>query len=281
MDIFNGQLKTETSRVRSCSIETIFSSGTNKIRFYSNKCHLNQSTPILHPAYYIDNPFVLNYLNVRLSMRQSSELDRNIILAIRNAKYEQSADKMVDIFDSVANKKKLDDVRDIIKKAYIGNTVIKNGMYFYHEGSSDIDFRNISTGLKSFALIERLLESGKLKTKDVLILDEPEIHLHPDWQLVYAELIVVLQKVFDLTILLVTHSFHFLEAIRFYMDKYEIAERGNFYIPKPIDGGFMFTNSDDNLQKMMESLSNATFRLEDMKFDYNMERQNGTKEDTE
>ena len=128
MDIFNGQLKTETSRVRSCSIETIFSSGTNKIRFYSNKCHLNQSTPILHPAYYIDNPFVLNYLNVRLSMRQSSELDRNIILAIRNAKYEQSADKMVDIFDSVANKKKLDDVRDIIKKAYIGNTVIKNGM---------------------------------------------------------------------------------------------------------------------------------------------------------
>ena len=92
-------------------------------------------------------------------------------------------------------------------------------------------------------VVERLLESGKLKTKDVLILDEPEIHLHPDWQLVYAELIVVLQKVFDLTILLVTHSFHFLEAIRFYMDKYEIAERGNFYIPKPIDGGFMFTNS--------------------------------------
>lgn len=282
MDIFNGQLKNESANKRVGSIQTIFRNGTNTIKFYTNKCTLNQETPILHPAYYIDNPFVINYLNSnRINLMYLGELERNVVDAIFNAEVEQSADKMVDIFDTVANKKKLDDIRNIIKRAFNGNTVIKNGMYFYHEDITDIDFRNISTGLKSFALIERLLESGKLKPKDVLILDEPEIHLHPDWQLVYAELIVVLQKVFDLTILLVTHSFHFLESISFFMDKYDIANRGNYYIPTPVEGGYSFVDSEDNIKKIMKSLSQATFKLSDMKFDYDMERQNGTEEDTE
>ena len=39
-----------------------------------------------------------------------------------------------------------------------------------------------------------------MKNKDVVILDEPEIHLHPQWQIAYAELIVLLQKQFDLSV---------------------------------------------------------------------------------
>lgn len=43
-------------------------------------------------------------------------------------------------------------------------------------------------------MTETLLEGGVLRKKDILILDEPEIHLHSEWQIIYAELIVVLQK---------------------------------------------------------------------------------------
>ena len=49
-----------------------------------------------------------------------------------------------------------------------------------------LSVHNLSTGIKSFAILKILLEKGCLKDKDVLILDEPEIHLHPQWQIVYA-----------------------------------------------------------------------------------------------
>ncbi len=281
MDIFNQQLKTENVSAKTAFVKTIFRNGINSVRFYQKKCVLKQEVPIMHHAYYIDNPFVLDYLNSHLSFRLLDELDRNVINTIQEAQREQSANKMVDIFDSVANKEKLDTVREILKRAYSGDTIIKNGVYFYHEGSRDIDFRNISTGLKTFALIERLLESGKLKPKDVLILDEPEIHLHPEWQLIYAELIVLLQKVFDLTILIVTHSFHFFESLLFFVDKHGISERGNYYIPRETPEGFEISSSENSIHEMMKSLSNPTFELTDMKFEYEMEQDNGSKKDSE
>ena len=282
MDIFNNQLGTEGIGSKASSVVTNFKNGTNSIHFYPKECTLKQEVPILHRAYYIDNPFVLNYLNgARVNLRYLNELDRNVIDTIRGAQVEQAADKMVDIFDTVANKEKLNSIKEIIKRAFTGNTIIKNGVYFYHEGSSDIDFRNLSTGLKAFALIERLLESGKLKPKDVLILDEPEIHLHPEWQLIYAELIVLLQKVFDLTILIVTHSFHFLESLQFFINKHGISESGNYYIPRKTTEGFEISFSEDNFHEMMKSLSNATFELTDMKFEYELEQDNGSKKDSE
>ena len=67
-------------------------------------------------------------------------------------------------------------------------------------------------GIKAFTIIRTLLEKGEIHEKDVMVLDEPEIHLHPEWQLIYAELIVLLEKYLHLTILITTHSPYFLEA---------------------------------------------------------------------
>ena len=152
------------------------------------------------------------------------------------------------------NKKELDEIRKVLKRAYAGDTVISHGKYYYSENGVDFDFRNISAGLKSFALIERMLETGVLKKKDILILDEPEIHLHSEWQIIYAELIVALQKYFDLTILIVTHSFQFLESLNFFMKKYGISEKGNYYIPKQTEKGVIIEDNDSNLSDMRKSL---------------------------
>lgn len=281
MDVFNGQIRNENSGARQRGfVETIFKNGTNKISFYTSKCLLNQQVPIVHCAYYINSPFVIDYLNsTRWRTFLLSELDRNIIDVVNSAHMEQSYDKMTDIFDAVANKDKLDEIKGLLNRAYNGRTIKKNGLYFYNDGNSDIEFRNLSTGLKSFALIERLLQSGKLKNKDVLILDEPEIHLHPEWQLVYAELIVLLQKTFDLTVLLVTHSFHFLEALNFFMYKYNITHRGNFYTTQQSKNGFIISETDNALQDLMKNLSEPSFKLADWKFELEMEQNNETKTD--
>jgi len=100
----------------------------------------------------------------------------------------------------------------------------KNSKFVYRKNGEDIDLKNLSTGLKTFAIIKMLLQNGTLEENGTIILDEPEIHLHPEWQLKFAELIVLLQKEFKMHILLTTHSPYFLKAVQVYSKsiKYQI-----------------------------------------------------------
>lgn len=264
-NVMNGQIKKADSQNRKCQVIAEFKDGKNVLNFTAEKCKIEQGCPILHNAYYINSPFALDCLNEHISFRYGiSLMDRNVINAIQNAQAAINEDSMTNILDSVINKSDLDDVRKVLKKAYSGNTKITNGKYYYSDDGLDFDIRNISAGLKSFALIERMLETGVLKRKDVLILDEPEIHLHSEWQIIYAELIVILQKKFDLTILLVTHSFQFLESLNFFMKTYDITDRGNYYIPTKSDDGMVLADRDGNLNQIKKNLKSGAFTLADM-----------------
>lgn len=125
-------------------------------------------------------------------------------------KYEESIDN---IFDTVYAKEKISEIMRIVNDIIPGKIASKGGKWTLSSDYLDnpVDFYNLSAGLKSFVVLKMLIEKGILKEKDVLILDEPEIHLHPDWQLKYAEIIVLLQKMFDLNIVVTTHSRDFLE----------------------------------------------------------------------
>ncbi|WP_353652650.1 MULTISPECIES: AAA family ATPase [Clostridia] len=63
-----------------------------------------------------------------------------------------------------------------------------------------------------------------------MVLDEPEIHLHPQWQIAYAELLVLLQKKFDLSVVVTTHSPYFVDAINLFSCKYNTDNNVNYYI---------------------------------------------------
>lgn len=276
-NVMNGQVKNAYSSSSShCLISGEFKDFTNTIKIRKQNCICELGEPIEHSAYYINTPFSLDSLNEhRMAIFGSNHMSRNIVDAILQAQAEINEDSMTNILDTVLNKKELDDVRSIIKKAYSGDTIIDHGRYFYIENGIPFDFRNISAGLKSFAIIERLLETGVLKKKDILILDEPEIHLHSEWQIIYAELIVILQKTFDLTILLVTHSFQFLESLNFFMKKYGIWDKGNYYMPESNEKGIIMKSFDNNSDELKRNLSTGTFKIADLEFEFDMEQQNG------
>ncbi|MBR5512783.1 MAG: ATP-binding protein [Ruminococcus sp.] len=265
-NVMNGQVKRLKSANGRCTIKAEIKSKTHELKFTNQKCNCDIKDPIAHKAYYINSPYVLDYLNNDLlDISTLSILERNVIEAIKQAKTELNADSTSKILDAVSNKNDLEEIEKVLKKAYKGETKIDNGLYVYEdENGIQFDFRNISAGLKAFALIERLLKGGVLKKKDVLILDEPEIHLHSEWQIYYAELIVALQKKFDLTILLVTHSFQFLESLNFFMKTYGISDRGNYYIPEETKNGCDMKHSENNLNEMKKSLKSGMYTLADM-----------------
>lgn len=102
------------------------------------------------------------------------------------------------------------------------------GFEFKSDGYS-LNISNLATGTKLFAIMKMLISKGILDNDTMLILDEPESHLHPEWQNKFAELLVLLVKDVNCRILLTTHSPNFLLAIEAFMYKHNIVDRCNFY----------------------------------------------------
>lgn len=125
------------------------------------------------------------------------------------------------------------------------------------EWKEPLSIKNLSTGLKAFVVLKMLLESNQLKDKDVLILDEPEIHLHPTWQLKYAELIVLLQKEFDLSIVITTHSNFFLDAIETYTKKYEVQNELHLYLAEQKEDGVEMLDVTNNSEAIYSKMADA------------------------
>ena len=95
-----------------------------------------------------------------------------------------------------------------------------------------------------------------------MILDEPEIHLHPEWQLVYAELIVLLEKYLHLTILITTHSPYFLESIEAYTKKYNVDDITNYYLAQSEGKETVMKDVTGNLQPVYQLLAKPFEKLE-------------------
>ena len=104
-----------------------------------------------------------------------------------------------------------------------------DGFVFY---KNDVPFnmKNSSSGSKQIGSIQMLLDNNQLVENDFLIIDEPEVNLHPEWQIELAELLVQLVKDFNITVYINSHSPQFIEALEVFSVKYEIDEDTRFYM---------------------------------------------------
>ena len=103
-------------------------------------------------------------------------------------------------------------------------------------GNNDVSLRNIASGVKSIAVIIRGFRNDTIHPGDILIVDEPESNLHPEWQLSFAKFLVLLHVRLDMRILLNTHSPYFLKAIQIYSDTLEHGDKCAFYNMTSVDG---------------------------------------------
>lgn len=103
--------------------------------------------------------------------------------------------------------------------------------------SSDlkIDLRNLAQGSKAFLIIKLLLENGCLRKDSVLVLDEPETRLHPEWQTLFAEVIVLLVKYLGCAVLLTTHSPDFVIALDVASREHNLCAKTEFYISRKLE----------------------------------------------
>lgn len=263
--VFEGQISPLWEEEIESEIEIVIKDKKILYHFKENTCiSLETEVNILHQAFYIDNPFIVDEMSSYII--SSDNIMKNYLL---NSLQTVSEDIYENIFDAVAAKEKMAEINEISTEVIDGD-IEKNqdGEYCFKSNNyaEPLNVVNMSTGMKSFALIKRLLESGNLKEKDVIILDEPEIHLHPEWQLLYAKMIVLLQKQFDLSMIITTHSPYFLDAIDVFSAKYNIADRTKYYLAENTGNTSVLHDVTNNIDAIYKKLSHPMQMLENLRY---------------
>ena len=101
----------------------------------------------------------------------------------------------------------------------------------------------------------------------MLILDEPEAHLHPEWQNAFAEIIVLVVKEFNTHVLLTTHSPNFLMAIEAYAKKYGLLDQANYYMATHNADNYTvdYVCVNNNLSKIYSSFARPLVDVKQLK----------------
>jgi predicted ATPase len=124
----------------------------------------------------------------------------------------------------------------------------KEGVFTLERGKLKIRLENAATGIKAFAIPLILLRKGWIRKNTLLILDEPEVHLHPIWQVRYVEIIIELVKR-GIWVVTTTHSPYLLQAFEKFIEDNSLQEKASFYLLSRQDDSAVCENISGSLEK--------------------------------
>lgn len=225
------------------------------------KTRVDQPCLLTNQAVYIDDPFVLNQSRCFPADTPTDHRSHLLDLLTRAPVHN--------LLEEMVANEKLKNVFTSLDRACKGELVFdQTGQSFlYKEGASSelVNSRNISAGLQTLLILHRLLSNRTIHENDTIILDEPEIHLHPAWQLILAECLVLLQKEYGLHILAASHSPYFIRAVEVYAYKHGLNARLNFYATSSSDEGFKLEDATANPNVIYKALSQPLQDLENVR----------------
>ena len=175
------------------------------------------------------------------------------------------------------NDKKLE-VEKLIKEILGGEIKKENGeLFFVRENGIKTHMKNTSSGVKQVAIIQTLLNNNEIEPNSFLIMDEPEVNLHPEWQIKFAKILVLLVKELDLSIYIASHSPFFIEAIELYSQYYDLIDDSYFYLTQKAEGyqyDIMPVDSN-NLEAIYRNLGQPYDILDKIKMDLMFKKLDG------
>lgn len=270
---FNGQLGHIGFPDEKTSICLQLKNSKIDVTIQDNQIDILSNLNITSSIVYLDDPFIVDSLDgpyfyfTDAPYRHPS--NRNS--ALRRMLKTKKRASVENVMSEMQISEKLNHIFEVINTACAGQLERDEGEFVYKKSGyqAAISLTNISAGIKSFLILKTLLLNGSIKEGGTIILDEPEIHLHPEWQLTFAELIVLLHKEFGLHILLTTHSPYFLRAIEVYSAKYSIADECKYYAINTDYEKDRATVQDvtENTEKIYKELAGPLQKLEDLRWE--------------
>lgn len=177
---------------------------------------------------YIDTPMAINVKN-----QNDYWDDLNNLLETKDKSPLFQENKHSNLSDLISG--------GVIKgEASFKDDVLSSKFSFKRADGKTFDLMECATGIKSFSILQILLKNGSLTNKTLLIIDEPESHLHPQWIIEYARILVLLNKQIGVKIFLASHDPDLVSAIKYISEKEEIQNNVNFYLAEKGEEEYLY-----------------------------------------
>lgn len=222
----------------------------------------------LNDIYYIDSFSILD-LDQNLGLNDSE----HAIFLTNNLKKE--ADESDDLFDDKVNENIIS-LENEINKIINGEFLYENGELTYSPKNGEkCRMKNTASGIKQVGIIQLLLNNRKLKEDSFLVIDEPEVNLHPSWQVKFAGVLALLVKNLNVSLYINSHSPVFIEAIDAWAYYYDLTEDTKYYLSeKSMDKkGFnnIFEVDSEELYKIYDNLGNPYDDIDEIRIKKQLE----------
>lgn len=175
-----------------------------------------------------------NNLSIPYSIQNAIYIDTPMMISVEDSHNEHWNDLNELLLEKGNKTSKFSNI--ISNEIIQGDVVVEEGIYsaddfkFRRNDGSVFNLLDVATGIKSFSILQLLLKNGILTDKTLLIIDEPESNLHPQWIIEYARIIVMLNKELGVKFFLASHNPDMVSAIRYISEKEGVLENANFYL---------------------------------------------------
>ncbi|MEB5959224.1 ATP-binding protein [Enterobacter sichuanensis] len=216
-------------------------------------------------ATYVESPAIIQYHNLAQMSKTLFEIKEGVNgratvpLHIKDLSNKLS--------DSIYNLYAFNDLFDIepdihstistrINNAFDGEITYDSEKYDFllTRENYSVSSSNVASGVKSLGILDMLLKGGHAEPNQLLILDEPEVNLHPKWQVLYCELICDLVYS-GVDVIITTHSPYVIDALKHFADKKRI--ENSFYLATKYPGEYLtsFINITDDISHAIDLLA--------------------------
>lgn len=250
-NIFKGNINSFGCK-KNGNIKIEFDTNETFAEFKDNKMISYKSYPnFVSSIWYIDTCHFTDIINDK---KVSSLLYREL----RKALYKEvGIDVSFETFSDI--EENTDAFVNILKEILHGELITGESgsslLYKDEKTNTSFDVKNVASGMKNMLVIQKLLQNGSLNRNSILLIDEPESNLHPEWQVKFAEILVLLNKELNIKIVINSHSPYFMRAVEVSLANYSLKDKGRFYVMNEDSNGYFstedVTNNTDKIYEML------------------------------
>ena len=132
----------------------------------------------------------------------------------------------------------------------------ESGYAFYKEKGNEVQMKMLGTGKKLFIMLDKLVRNKSVDNNTLLMFDEPEEGMHPEWQLDFIE------KLFDIDVhfALTTHSPYIIQSLIY--NAKQKHEKVNYYVvEQDKELGYAISKQENKPLNIVKDLTNPILKV--------------------